>query len=206
VTDRHDATPPTHRLFIAVALPPESLAACRELLAAVSSAPSVVAAPGRVRWTQPDNLHLTLRFLGATDPALAPAIGVAMEDVASVTAPFAVSLSGAGAFPRSGPPRTMWLGIGRGREELTSVAHELDARLAARLGIGNGSGPYHPHLTVARAGRGQPEAAAATIAALRTAAAGWSTAFDAREIRLYRSHLGSGPPRYEALASIALHS
>jgi 2'-5' RNA ligase len=99
----------------------------------------------------------------------------------------------------------MWLGIARGREQLASLAHELDARLGARVGFGTGSSPYHPHLTVARAVRGQPEAAAATIAALRTAAAGWSTAFDVREIRLYRSHLGSGPPRYEALASIALH-
>ncbi len=212
MSDLQDARAGRHRLFIAVALPPEPLAACRDLISAVSSSPSVLAASGRVRWTQPRNLHLTLRFLGATDPALVPDVEAAMEAAVSRIAPFAVTLAGTGAFPSSGPPRTLWLGVSRGGEELAALAEALDAQLAARLGTGesagapapNGAAVLHPHLTVARAARGQADAAAAAAAALRLRAAAWTATFDVLRIELYRSHLGSGPPRYEQLASTAL--
>jgi 2'-5' RNA ligase len=203
-SDHAGATPPSHRLFIAVALPPAVLAACRQLISAAAGAPSVVAASGRVRWTHAENLHLTLRFLGGTDPALVPAIGTAMQDAASAVTTFPVVLAGAGTFPRSGPPRAMWLGVTDGRDELTTLVRALDAALAGQVGIEVGTGPYHPHLTIARAGRGQPAAALAAAAALQAEVAGWRTTFDVRRIHLFRSHLGSGPPRYEELVSIVL--
>ena len=188
-SDHAGATPPSHRLFIAVALPPAVLAACRQLISAAAGAPSVVAASGRVRWTHAENLHLTLRFLGGTDPALVPAIGTAMQDAASAVTTFPVVLAGAGTFPRSGPPRTLWLGVTDGRDELTTLVRALDAALAGQVGIEVGTGPYHPHLSAA---------------ALQAEVAGWRTTFDVRRIHLFRSHLGSGPPRYEELVSIVL--
>jgi len=204
--DRAGVAPRTYRLFIAAAIPPEPLAVCRELLSTASSAPPVVAAAGRVRWTRPENLHLTLRFLGDTDPALVTAMETAMQQAAGAVAAFPVTLAGAGTFPASGPPRALWLGTTQGREELTALASALDTELAVRIGLETGTSPFHPHLTVARAGRGEPAAGLAAAAALRSATEGWSATFDVERITLYRSHLGSGQPRYEVLASIALPS
>jgi 2'-5' RNA ligase len=203
VADVDRAVTRSYRLFIAVAIPPEPLAACRELISAVSSAPSVVAAGGRLRWTRRENLHLTIRFLGDSDPALVPAIGAGIQAAVTAVPAFSVVIAGAGVFPASGSPRALWLGVSDGQEELIRLGVALDVRLAA-IGVATRTGPYRPHLTVARAGRGEPTTALAAADALRTAAAGWSTAFDVERIGLYRSHLGSGPPRYEELISIAL--
>jgi RNA 2',3'-cyclic 3'-phosphodiesterase len=194
---------PHDRLFIAAAIPARQLAACRELISAVAGSPSVTAAGGRVRWTRPENLHLTLRFLGATDRSLIPAIEAAMRLAAVALPSFPLVLAGTGTFPVKGPPRALWLDVARGREELTALVRSLDARLD-EIGIAPGTGPFRPHLTVARAARGDQAAARVAAAALRDAAAGWTAAFEVTRIQLFRSELGSGPPRYEELASIAL--
>lgn len=188
-----------HRLFVAVPLPPEPLAACASLLDGVRDGPL-----GRVpRWVHVANLHLTVRFLGDTPPDLVPDVAHAVAGAIDGASAFDVLLAGAGAFPAARKPRALWLGIERGAAELGALADALDPALEP-LGWPRDERPYRPHLTVARLDSSSIAQGGAVADELRRAADRWRTAFRAERVVLYRSHLGGGPPRYEPLLEVAL--
>ena len=182
------------RLFLAVAVPPGALEACQRLIDAVRTT-----SLGRdARWVRTENLHLTVRFLGDTEPDVVPDAALATLDAAATVAPFRIELAGAGAFPDGRHPRTLWLGVTQGNEGLEA----LDAALAGpltRLGWRTDPRQRRPHLTVARTDATRGPVSHALGEALAAAADGWSTAFDVTTMSLYRSHLGGGPPRYEPI-------
>jgi 2'-5' RNA ligase len=186
-----DASRP--RLFFAVPLPDEVREAIRPVRDAVQAA---VGEEARIRWVRIESLHLTLRFLGPTPLEQVPALGRGADAVAAAHGPFEVTLAGAGAFPTLRRPRTLWLGLGVGADGLTGLAAGLDAALAAELGPGERR-PFSPHLTIARTDGLRQGAEAAR--ALTVAAADREWSFTADRIVLFRSHLGGGPARYEAL-------
>jgi RNA 2',3'-cyclic 3'-phosphodiesterase len=187
------------RLFVAVPVPPASVDACREVVARVRSGPL-----GRVpRWVHLDNLHLTVRFLGDTPPDLVPDVALAVHDALGGLAAFEVELAGAGMFPGPRKPRTLWLGIERGAGELGAMADALDGPLAP-LGWPPDERAYRPHLTVARLDASSPAQGVAVAESLVDAATGWRTAFRAERAVLYRSRLGGGPPRHDAVVEIPL--
>jgi len=188
-----------HRLFVAVPLPADALAACRALLLGVRDGPQ-----GAVpRWVHLDNLHLTVRFLGDTPPDLVPDVALAVRDALVGMPAFDVVLAGAGSFPAARKARALWLGIERGAAELGALADALDPALEP-LGWPPDDRPYRPHLTVARLDSASIAQGAAAADALCSAVAGWSVAFPAEAAVLYRSHLGGGAPRYEPLLEIVL--
>lgn len=127
----------TERLFVAIPLP-DSL---REELAALYAPLTGVA------WTRPDQLHLTLRFLGDVEPALAAAAAQALERVR--VEPFALPLAGAGAFPPRGAPRVLWVGVGRGHPRLHQLRQGIDDALLG-AGLALDVRLFQPHATLAR--------------------------------------------------------
>ncbi len=180
------------RLFIAVAVPPAALEACRAVLDPVRE--GLLGA--NAHWVRTENLHLTVRFLGDTDSEQVPDVALAVVEAAAAVTPFHLELGGAGAFPDGRHPRTLWLGVTQGNDGLEA----LDAALAApltRLGWRADPRERRPHLTVARTDATRGPVSHALGEALAAAAEGWSTAFDVTAMTLYRSHLGGGPPRYE---------
>lgn len=190
-----------HRLFVAVPLPPEPLAACGALIEGVRAGPL-----GRVpRWVHVDHLHLTVRFLGDTPPDLVPDVALGVRDAVggSGVGAFEVALEGAGVFPGLRKPRALWLGMTRGAVELGSLAEALGQALEP-LGWARDGRPYRPHLTVARLDSAPIADGVAVAEALERAAASWRTSFVADRVVLYRSHLGGGGPRYEPLVEIPL--
>jgi 2'-5' RNA ligase len=187
------------RLFVAVPLPPEPLAACVALIDGVRRGPL-----GDVpRWVRLDNLHLTVRFLGETPPDLVPDVALAVRAALAGYRAFDVDLAGAGMFPGPRKPRTLWLGIEQGSEALSALADALDAPLEP-LGWPRDDRPYRPHLTVARLDASSPGQGVEVAAALVAEATGWRTGFRADRVILYRSHLGGGAPRHEALVEVQL--
>ena len=187
------------RLFIAVAVPPGALEACRDLIEAVRPT-----ALGRAaRWVRTENLHLTLRFLGDTPPELVPDVGLAVQDAAAAVAPFGIELAGAGAFPDGRHPRTLWIGVDRGNDGLIRVIDALEAPLD-RLGWPPDPRARRPHLTVARTDSAPGEVSHQIADALARASVGWRASFDATTLTLFRSHLGGGPPRYEPIVEAQL--
>jgi RNA 2',3'-cyclic 3'-phosphodiesterase len=200
-----DANDHEPRLFVAVPLSDAIQAAVGELVndvrAVVERGPGARRNDRPVRWVRLDSLHLTLRFLGATPLEQVPIVADAVREVARRAHGFEIELGGAGAFPSSGRPRTLWLGVHAGAESLSALASDLHTALAGR-GWPVEERPFRPHLTLARADgvRAGPR----TASALETAALGRQWSFTAERVVLFESHMGSGPARYEALEEVAM--
>ena len=186
---------PGRRLFIAVPLPSGASAAIAELVGSVRA--DGVPGGGRdVRWVRLDGLHLTLRFLGPTlEDRVSPATE-AVRAAAAASSPFDVSIRGGGAFPSPGRPRSLWLGIRTGVDELVELARVVDEGLVA-AGWTIEPRPFTPHLTLARSD-GVP-AGAAIGQRLVTAAANLDVGFLADRIGLFESLTGGGPARYQPI-------
>jgi 2'-5' RNA ligase len=97
---------------------------------------------------EPKNLHVTVWFIGEADEARAAVIQRTLEP-RFATAAFDLHVRGFGAFPPHGPPRVLWLGIGRGADSAAQVYEEVRERLV-RLGLEPERRLYSPHITVAR--------------------------------------------------------
>lgn len=106
-------------------------------------------APGaRVTWVRPEQLHVTVRFIGEADAARAAAIAGALQPEL-ILERFDVIVEGAGAFPPTGAPRVLWAGIAGGAGELSALEQEVSERLGA-CGVEREDRPYRPHVTLAR--------------------------------------------------------
>jgi len=193
------------RLFVAVPLPGPARAAVEALVARVRLAPEP--APGQrrdtqdVRWVRMDGLHLTLRFLGPTDPARLPQARSAVTAAAAGVASFEMGLAGAGAFPNPARPRVLWLGLGRGLEALEALSVRL-SRALADCGWPHDDRPVRPHLTLARS---DGVAAGSLVAGrLLAAAVNLDLTWTADRIVLFESQTGGGPARYLPLLEVPL--
>jgi 2'-5' RNA ligase len=101
--------------------------------------------PG-VRWLPPEQLHLTIRFIGEVDDARLAAIRQGLTG--TLPAPFACRLQGVGRFPARGSPRVIWVGV-QAEAGLMCLAETVEARLQA-LGISPEERPFSPHITLTR--------------------------------------------------------
>lgn len=136
------------RLFTAVELNEEVRGAAAALLDELHRRVSRAAPRARLTWADPERMHLTVRFIGEVSDEQAARIIGALRTPLDV-AYFTLGWHGVGAFPKKGPPRVLWAGIGEGRAELIRAEAEISARLAA-IGIPLEDRPYSPHLTLAR--------------------------------------------------------
>ena len=182
------------RLFYAVPLPVAARAGVGDLIERVQA--SVGDGTARIRWVRVEGLHLTLRFLGATPIRLRPALEAAADTVASAVASFEVALSGGGAFPSLSRPRSLWIGVSEGAAGLAALADGLSRR-ATEVGLELETRPFAAHLTIGRTDGVRLGPAAAR--ALADAASAIDVRFTADRVVLFRSQLGGGPARYEAL-------
>jgi RNA 2',3'-cyclic 3'-phosphodiesterase len=135
------------RAFVAVFPPPEVR---KKALVAARRLPSA----NRVRWARPENVHLTLKFLGDVREEALDGLSAALGEVCARHAPFDAALVGLGAFPSARRARVLWAGVDAGSDQLRSLAADVDAALAP-LGFEREKRPYVPHLTLGRI-RGQP--------------------------------------------------
>src|SRR5437867_2382035 len=120
----------TVRCFIAVDLAPDVHAAVLRTQAALRRA----AAPADVRWAGGDQVHLTLKFLGAVPDAQVPAVSAALDVVASEADPIDLAAGGLGGFPTLKRPRVLWVGITAGIAEIAALAGAIE-RAMATLGF-----------------------------------------------------------------------
>jgi len=104
----------------------------------------------KVRWARPENIHLTLKFLGDVDDNDIPKVCDVMRESVEGLKPFDVRIAGLGTFPPNGPPRVVWAGIAGDTEPLIALAEDLDARLVEAIGVPGEHRKFHPHLTLGR--------------------------------------------------------
>jgi RNA 2',3'-cyclic 3'-phosphodiesterase len=103
-----------------------------------------------VKWVEPDNLHLTLFFLGEVDQRdLMPVCRAVAAGVARVP-PFVISIEQAGAFPSAHRPRTVWVGVGTGALEVTALHDTLEGPLLDLGCYRREERAFTPHLTLGR--------------------------------------------------------
>ena len=182
------------RTFVALDVGPEARAGLAGWMAELG--PRL---PG-FKWVEPENLHLTLRFLGETPAERLPALREALAAAAAEVAPFELVVRGAGAFPDAGAPRVLWAGV-----EATAALAALQRRVeeAVRgLGWEPEGTPFRPHVTLARARHPRPRAdATAALAAAGTRVWGRMAV---REVVLQRSTLTPAGPVYDPLGRFPL--
>ena len=101
---------------------------------------------------KPQNIHITMRFLGDISPTIIDALHEEMERVSFT--PFDVELKGLGVFPNMKYLRVVWAGIHKGADELEEIFAQLEPRLR-KLGFKPDSKGFSPHLTIARVRTGR---------------------------------------------------
>src|ERR1700722_8554114 len=105
---------------------------------------------------EPNNLHVTLKFLGDNDFDLIGEIGSLVERAAQAQQPCVVKVTGLGVFPHLERPSVVWAGL-EGAEILAAIAADLETGLE-EFGFTRENRPFVPHLTLARVKARRPEA------------------------------------------------
>jgi 2'-5' RNA ligase len=178
------------RLFLAVDLPDQLRRNVAALCGQVTNA----------RWTKPEQLHITLRFMGKTPEEALPEIRCRLSEIRRPA--FELSLDGAGVFPEGAQPmkaRVLWLGI-RGAEALAALKSATDKSLDGVAPPEEKSG-FSPHLTLARFPR-RPDQ---TLDRFLDANRGFrSTDWKVTCFRLYKSTLSSKGALHEVIDAYSL--
>jgi RNA 2',3'-cyclic 3'-phosphodiesterase len=135
--------PPSRiRAFVALDLPDTLRRALGDVIARLR--PDV----RDIRWTRVESLHVTLRFLGWSDPAALDLVRPALRAAAAATSPLEVRIGALGTFPERGRARVLWAGLELPPEAFRLQAACEDAARAARFP--REERPFAPHLTLGR--------------------------------------------------------
>jgi RNA 2',3'-cyclic 3'-phosphodiesterase len=177
------------RLFVGVSLPAD----VRLRLAAMCSG-----LPG-AKWIDPENMHLTLRFIGEVGGGQAEDIDAALRRVSAPA--FDLGFSGIDCFETSGKVHTLWVGIDK-QPLLLRLRDKVDSALV-RAGCEAERRKFKPHVTIARIRPGGQARIGSFIQAYNSIALGPSRV---EHFTLFRSHLGSEKAHYEELAEYALET
>jgi len=135
------------RTFIAIEIPQD----IRDSIN-VAIAPLKKLLADSVKWISPDNVHLTLKFLGDTPEERLEGIETAIARATGGFGPMQVEARGAGAFPNIRKPSVIWAGM-ECPPVLLDLKGLIEAELAS-LGFEEDTRPFSPHLTVGRVKRG----------------------------------------------------
>ena len=161
---------------------------------------------GAVAWVPPQNLHVTLKFLGGQSEADLIAAAAALDEAAARSMPIEVTLRGIGAFPGLERPRILWIGMALGALEARALQARVAAALVAR-GFAREGQAWHPHVTIGRVfdeRRWRREAGPPLRTALAQVSATDFGLLRITEVALMRSDLSPAGARYRVLHSVAL--
>jgi RNA 2',3'-cyclic 3'-phosphodiesterase len=184
------------RLFIALDLDDASRAAIAAEQARLAKQIDRRANP---KWVKPDQMHLTLVFLGEVEETRAADIAAAMRQPVDQRA-FDAVFDDVGMFPPHGGPRVLWIGVAEGADDMIALQRTLADRVV-RFGIALEDRPFHPHLTLARWRDARPSARRAVT----DLGGGRSVArMRVDHATLYQSRLSPAGSTYTALARATL--
>jgi 2'-5' RNA ligase len=148
-----------------------------------------------------ENFHVTLKFLGDTEAGRLSRISDALAESLAGVEPFDLEIVGAGAFPSAGRPRTVWVGVTSGKEQLVDVAERVEDSLENQ-GFSREDRPFSAHVTI---GRLRDDRGARRLSpALRDTAVGHLGTVRVGSVALMRSDLRPQGPVYSVLAEIPL--
>jgi 2'-5' RNA ligase len=178
------------RTFIALDLP----AGVHRALAALQQEWQQTAA--MVSWIKPENVHLTLKFLGNIATEQVAEIQLILQEIAAAHSRFHLQPEGCGAFPSLKQMRVVWVGLQGGIETLLSLQKAVEEALVP-LGFAPEDRPFRAHLTLGRV-KGRRHLQLLQEAILRRQGF-QAEAFDVPDVVLYKSELRPEGARYTAL-------
>jgi len=163
-----------YRLFVAIDPPEETIDRLREIC---------IGLPG-ARWNEPDQIHLTLRFIGEVDGGVFEDVREALAGIAA--APFEIVPKGVGFFPPRKNPESLWVGV-ENPEPLVHLRNSIESALV-RAGVKSEGRRFFPHIALARLKNTPPRRVAGFIAGNSLLKL---PAFAVTEFCLYSSFLSS---------------
>jgi 2'-5' RNA ligase len=154
-----------------------------------------------VKWVEPENLHVTLLFLGEVEDREVARVCQVIAAGAAKHTPFSLSVETVGCFPNPRRPRIVWVGVGEGTQPLVALHDELEIPLQD-LGYRREERRYTPHITL---GRVKSEGATDKLAAALAKRADWKGGeTNVREVLVMSSELTSQGPVYTVLSRAKL--
>lgn len=102
-----------------------------------------------VKWVRPDQIHLTVKFLGEVPVDQLEAIRAALGELCAKTPPLLIAVGKIGTFPLRGAPRVLWAGCEESTGRLLGLMTEVEARCRS-LGVEPEDRPPRTHLTLGR--------------------------------------------------------
>ncbi len=211
---------PTIRAFIAIELDERikrELTRVQERLKTAD--PEIKFAETRIRWSEPKNLHITLKFLGDIEPKLLEMVEIAMNETAQEFSMFHMDIGTLGAFPSTHDPKIIWAGVTKRANFLADMAARLDENLISHgikelkghtpnsnneLGMCPLNYHFTPHITLGRSKNESPCKALTNLLQNTHIPAGLSQKVE--RLSLLRSELMPKGPVYHLLHSIALNT
>ena len=188
------------RTFIAIELPGQ----IKDALAAVIG--QLKQSGADVKWVQPQNIHLTLKFLGEPDDKKVKQISEILDEVGKNHQAFQIRINSLGAFPNTKSPRVLWVGIDLGDSETKKIAEDLENSIC-KVGIPKEEREFSSHITIGRtrspAGK-EKLTQAITIMGEKIGKENFN--FMAGAITLFKSTLTPKGPIYEPLKVATLQT
>lgn len=133
----------TVRTFIAIQLEPGIQKSLAELQRRLRNTDL------QVKWVAPQNIHLTMKFIGDVPVGKLDEVTHALSGAAAGCAPFDIAVAGIGAFPDKTRPRIIWAGVRNGKGQLIKLAGSIETA-CVRLGFPKEERGFTAHLTIAR--------------------------------------------------------
>ncbi len=183
------------RLFVSVDLPPE-------LTEPVARLQEEFADASGLNFTDPEQVHVTLKFLGDVEDSQLPELTRELEAAVADSGvdPFTARFGGLGVFPDLEYIRVLWLGVEEGGEELTRLHEAIEDRTTA-MGFDPESHDFTPHATLARMQHAGGKELVQELVTERSPTVG-ETAVE--EVRLTESTLTDEGPVYSTVESFPL--
>ena len=154
-----------------------------------------------VKWVEPGNIHITLKFLGNIEAAYQPAVvRDGLSEALDPMRSFDLTLGRVGAFPDLNRPRVFWVSVRDGRDELTAMQQRIESELHTR-GFVREERPFSPHLTIGRVR--SPRGLAKLTDLVRTAAFE-TEPFPVTRVAVVKSDLKPGGPVYTVIDHVEL--
>ena len=179
------------RVFIAIELPKE----VRDKIAAHVTRLRQLEPDAGASWTRPENIHLTLKFLGDTPRTQIDKLSEATSRAVAPFPPFKIGVARSGAFPPRSCPKVLWVGIDDSEGKLATMQARLDEECSL-VGFQKESRPFRPHLTIARLRKPQD---ARTLATAHKQIQFETMQLDVSEVVVIRSELSSAGSKYTAI-------
>jgi 2'-5' RNA ligase len=187
------------RLFIAIPIPEP----VRDEIIRVQQALQPLAPRGAIRWARPDQIHLTLRFLGDVPAARLEALKEAIGAVCRAVRPLQLRAEGIGFFPNDHSPRVIWVGINEAEGLLVDLQRRIET--AARSFTAESSPEtFVGHATLGRCKSFRPSDLEKLLARVRVSQGRTFGEWTAPEVEIIRSRLSPAGALYTVLAALPL--